>query len=193
MNEKAKKIAVSLFLGFIMITSVIGIVLVNYGSNSGELNYKGQRFSRLADGSLQAKIDGKDVIFLYFPAEVEGINVSREIIDLIRGTRMVYMTSDYYGNFSKTIGIAGYNLGLALSDVYSIFSVQGFVQNVTALPVISCNNATSSVPVIMFREGNETGIYKEGDCIIIESSDSDGFIKARDRLFYGVSGIMDGT
>ncbi len=189
-----KKIALSLFIGFIMVTSVIGIVLVNYGSdNEGPGSYNGFKFSKGQDGYLTTRIDSRDVAFVYFPAELESMDVSPDIIGLIKGTRMIYITSDFNSNFSQTIGIAEYNLGYAIQDLYSIFPVLAFTGNETNLPVITCKNATRFVPVISFQEANSTSIRLDSDCIVIESSNAEGFIKGRDRLLYGITGVMDGN
>ncbi len=189
-----KKVALSLFIGFIMVTSVIGIVFVNYGSDTeGSLDYNGYKFNKANDGSLTTRINNRDVAFIYFPEELESMNLSADIVSSIKATRMIYITSDFNSNFSETIGTAEYNLGYAIQDLYSIFPVFGFIGNETNLPVITCKNATSFVPVIYFKEGSASSIIKEGDCIVIESSNADGFIKARDRLVYGIAGVMNGN
>ncbi len=191
MKERSRNVLFAVVVGILMAASSIGIMFVNYGSDSDTLSYKGHKFSRQADGSVVTELKGKQAVFMYFPAEVESISLNKTIIERINSTRMIYLTSDYYSNFSQAIGVAEYNLGYALQDIYSIFAVQGFFQNATNLPVVTCDNATLFVPVLSFQEGNKTAIYENaGGCIIIESDNSEGFIKARDRLFYGISGVI---
>jgi hypothetical protein len=86
---------------------------------------------------------------------------------------------------------------------YNVFVRRGFTANSTyALPIITCNDSTENVPVVYFREGsatsttnrtnttNTTNIHLEGSCIIAEAKTNAGFVMAKDRLLYGILGVI---
>src|SRR3989339_224583 len=47
-----------------------------------------------------------------------------------------------------------------------------------------------NVPVVYFRHGNATSIHLENDCIIAEAAENAGFIMVKDRLLYGMLGVI---
>ena len=62
--------------------------------------------------------------------------------------------------------------------------------NEFTLPVITCDDATSSVPVLYFVESNETKIYSENGCIIAEAKFETDLLRIKDRLLYERLGII---
>ena len=58
------------------------------------------------------------------------------------------------------------------------------------MPIIACDDATPLIPVIYFVESNETKIYKQENCIIAEADTSVDVIRIKDRLLYGIHGII---
>ena len=58
------------------------------------------------------------------------------------------------------------------------------------MPIIACNDATLNVPVVYFKHGNATNIHIENNCIIAEASANADFIMVKDRLLYGMLGVM---
>ncbi len=183
----------SIVVGLLMATSIIGLMLVNYGSSSETLKYGKHKFERQADGSLITKVNGRAVSFTYFPGEIEYIVLNQSAVDMLKGTRMLYVTSDYQGNFSQAIAAVEFDFSKALYEHYGIFVVQGFAQNVSSFPVVSCANATSFVPVVSFKEGTDNeGFSESGSCLTAEAGSYEGFVKLRDRLLYGLLGVIDG-
>ena len=57
-----------------------------------------------------------------------------------------------------------------------------FSKNAGTYYQMSCDNATSEIRVVDIRVGNETKVYSEGYCIIIEGKDDVEMSKAADRL-----------
>ena len=84
----------------------------------------------------------------------------------------------------------GSQLGLTLAQ-YGIFVRKGFTSNNSFnLPVVACSDSTPYVPVVYFRHGNSTNIHLDNDCIIAEAAENAGFIMVKDRLLYGMLGVM---
>ncbi|MBI3033748.1 hypothetical protein HYY72_01170 [Candidatus Woesearchaeota archaeon] len=193
MKDRSKTILFSIVVGFLMVTSVVGIVLVNYtGSSTGSLYYRGFRFDRTGTG-LVADIRGMQIPFTYFPSEIEELRLNSSLVGRINSTRMVLVTSDFNSSIAGAVAAAQFDLRKALGESSGIFVVQGFTTNASSLPVITCANATAYVPVISFEQGNRTLFYERGNCIIAEAETPLDVLRARDRLLYGFFGVMDGS
>ena len=68
----------------------------------------------------------------------------------------------------------------------------GFTEeNKFDFPIITCDDATESIPVIYFRGANQTAIYEEANCIIAEAKREADFLRIKDRLIFGVFGVIE--
>ena len=99
-------------------------------------------------------------------------------------------TSKINDTFSEEIALAQYNMALTLNNV-NIYLRKGFTQNNTFnLPIITCENATFAVPIIYFKQSNETKITIEDNCIIAEAINAVEILRIKDRLLYSILGII---
>ena len=74
----------------------------------------------------------------------------------------------------------------------NIYAISGITNNSINynLPIITCENATSYVPVIHLKEGNDTKFSLKDDCIMAESSSKEGFIALKDIIIYTIFDII---
>ena len=176
-RKEKKRWGLILFIVIIMVGTSASFVLI--GSQQNEVaKYNGIKF--VSQNSVWiAKISGKDAAFSFLPGDVESIRLSGESAQKLKGRLEIDVTYDLNSTYREPIALAQHQMGLTLGQ-YNIFN----------LPIITCNDATSIVPVVYFRQGNATSINAEGDCIIAEASSGEGFIKAKDRILYGVLGVI---
>lgn len=191
MKERTSKIIMACFIVFIMVASTLGFVM-NFSGNAlggNTIYYNGTNFQQLQNG-YSAKVDEVELITNFFPSDIDYIQVSPEIISLIKNTPMLQITSNFSGNYSESIAYSAFELGKALEGK-KIFAPVGFIQE-TGLKtsIVSCSNATQFVPVLYFKNSDTTKISLNDSCIIAESDDELGFVKLKDRLIYGVFGII---
>ncbi len=188
-----RKTAMVWFIAFIMVGSTLGFVFLSGYSDLDEntVKYGEYTFTRTRDG-VGTKIDGKDYWFRYFPKEVWGINISRDAGGKIKSTRAVYFTSNFSSANSQFIAAAEYDFDFAMQNL-GIYTATGFVnENLTInAPYITCENATAFVPVVYFKDSNETEVIIENNCIILKAKSGDEFLMAKDRLVYSVLGITE--
>ncbi len=185
-HEKKNKIGfwLALFIAFIMLTSTIGYV---FKGDSKE-KYGDFSFSRGDDQRWHTKINGKQLAFNYFPSELERINLSNEIIDKIKNTNMVYFTHDPENRYSGDIAL----LKEMFWPYFRIYANSGLtVNNTLGLPIVGCNNATNTLPVIYFKESNQTGFYLDNNCIIYELRSEDDFTALKERLIYALFDVIE--
>lgn len=187
-ENKGRQILLGAIIVFIMVTSVIGF-MAGQGDKQ-EVKYKDYSFFR--KGNLwETKIDKKPVDFYYFPSELESIEVDENVIKKVLETPMIYITYDQTQKDVEVVAQMQFELKETLSENFNIYSMHGLEKdNEYGLPVITCLNATNAVPVIKFRRTNQTKISLKGNCVIMEGERSYDFVKAKDRLLYGLFGII---
>lgn len=183
------KMLLSIFISFILVTSILGFIFGGSTTTAEQLEYGGYRFTRELD-YWTFKVGSQTVKLNHFPTELSAINVSDEAISRIKATKMVYVSAPINAENIDYIGVATYELSNFLIDS-SIFAVQGISDNNTgyALPLIDCQNATPFVPVITFENTNQTQVIMKGDCIVLEAKYSQDFLKLKDKIVLKILGI----
>lgn len=173
-------IAMSLFLAFIMITSIAGYL----SQDTSVSRYNGVKFT-LVQNAWQAKIGGRTQTFLYLPQDVEAIPVPPS---LKPGVLQFQATSDANSTAAADIAQSIFRL----STTTGIPIRNGFTtENPYGLPVITCANATQFMPVIRYQLGAQHGVRQEGQCIIVETNNGFGFHQLTDRMAYALLGVIE--
>ena len=184
----SKKNLISFLIVFLMVSSVIGFM---WGRGDVEKHkYKEYNFYR-KENKWAININKQEIMFDSFPSDIEDIDLDSQIINRILNTLEVDSTYDINDKYSNEIAAAQYGLGLGL-NVLNIYMVNGLTEETEYnLPVVTCDTATMHVPVIYFKQSNETKISMEDNCIILEGKNDIDFIKLKDRILYGVFGIIE--
>ncbi|MCX8147518.1 MAG: hypothetical protein N3D84_03560, partial [Candidatus Woesearchaeota archaeon] len=157
--EKKKRVSKTFIIGAViiavMVLSTIGFMWES-DSNS-ELKYNGFKFKR-TDNYWYVKIEGKEAMFYNHPLQLETINITEGIKNILRNSKMQYMTSDPEDTFNEAIGLVEYDL-LNTAQYRDIYFVYAFTkENPYNKTIINCINATIYVPVLYFKSSNETQI-----------------------------------
>jgi hypothetical protein len=147
----------------------------------------------------------KLIPFQYGPKELQNIYLEKDIYKKVVGDQTsktkIFLTQDI-----KLISITNQSSVIAEQEIgkvtgtanYSVFKIPtkaAFTYNdgtltLTADQVIDCKYANSKVAVILFQLGNETKIYSENECVIVQGKDSDGIKKAATKLSYHLLGVF---
>ncbi len=176
------------FMVFIMIGTTFSFVFFGFSSAPEKVNYEGIKFMR-KNNVWTARIYEREAAFTFLPSEVSEISAA-DFSNKLQNKLEIDTTSDINSTFKVPIALAQHQMGLTLA-AYNVYLRKGFTTNNSFnLPIITCNDATEAVPVVYFKYGNSTGIYVENNCIIAESSSEAGFIMAKDRLLYGILGVI---
>jgi hypothetical protein len=190
--EKKKKILTKqtvwgLGIIFLMTASVIGFMW----SDGGDVSYGEYQFKQ-SGNQWTTEINEGVATFYTLPQEVDYINLSSSALGVIKNTRMIYMTFDPDELDLTYIDLVRFDLEDSLPRYFEIFAVSGMTDESDDydLPIVTCANATQFTPVIYMRSGNKTGISYENGCIIAEASINFNFVRIRDRILYGLFGII---
>jgi len=180
------------FIAFIMISSIFGIIFFGFGSSgssSGSFEYNGFKFVNRGN-FWSTNIGGNEALFTYIPTNLELILVDNAAIDRLRNKPQIDTTSDFSDGLSEGIALANYQLGITLNN-FNIFIREGFTnQTKENYMVVTCDAATEFVPVINFKSSNKTGISLDNNCIIVEASSNEEMVMLKDRIVYGILGVM---
>lgn len=133
-----------------------------------------------------------NIPFHYLPGDLEELYVDNIAINRIKNSRMIYTTFDPSVEDISVIELVRFELREDLLRIFNVYVADGISEENKsyALPIITCKNATSFVPVLNFVNDNNTGIRIEENCIIIEGEGED-IIKLKDRLVYGLLGVLE--
>ena len=178
----------SIFIVVIMISSVIGYM---WGRGSEEsFKYGRYKFLRRSN-KFVLNIDKTELAFDHFPSNVEDINISSEILNKFLNKVEIDTTSDDNSKWREGIAVAQYDLEIFL-NIKGTYLVNGLTtENDYEMPVIVCENATIKVPVVYFKESNQTKVWINKGCIIAEAKSETEFIRIKDRLIYGLLGVIE--
>ncbi len=188
-RKEKKKWWLIIFIVIIMIGTTFSFVFFGFSGVDETVKYNGIKFVRLPD-RWEAKINGITAAFSFSPKDVENIVLAQDISSLLSNKLEIDTTSDVNSSFKEPIALAQHQMGLVLSN-YNIFLRKGFSTNTSFnLPIITCSNATSNVPVIYFKHGNITQVKAENNCVFAEASSDLDFLRLKDRILYGMLGVM---
>ena len=188
-KKEKKKWGLIVFIVLIMIGTTFSVVFFGFSGADEKVKYNDVTFVRLPD-RWEAKINGMQAAFSFLPSEVENVLASDDFSKILSNKIEIDATSEFNSTYRESIGLAQYQMGLTLEQ-YNIFLRKGFTANTTfGLPIINCKDSTENIPVIYFTHGNLTKIHVENNCVIAESPSNADFIKVKDRLLYGILGVM---
>lgn len=187
---KDPKVLVSLFIAGIMILSTLGVMLDYQTGSNSKMEYNGYKFEQMYDG-IQTKINGQKFMLTYFPEQLERINISAEAKQMLKDMQVFAITYDTASEYKESFAEQQFNLAekLALADKYVI---PGVLNNtgMEQIPVITCKNATSTMPVILFQEGITTNTTLKNNCLTVNIGSMYEAPQAGDLLFYQITGVM---
>jgi len=183
----SKRNIVALFIVFLMVFGFGGLVVDNIAKEKYEYNNFKFKFQ---NNVWSTEINNIKFTFDYFPTEIENIDLSADLTNKISNTLQIDSTYDLSDSYTEAISLAQFNLGQSLA-VLNIHLRTGLTQtNEYALPIITCSDATEQIPIIYFKESDQTKVYLENNCIIAEAATEIDFIRIKDRLLYSILKIM---
>ena len=189
-NREEKKFSKFLvyFIGFIMVGSIFGVYFWG-GGGEASTSERGLNFVN-KDNFWSTKINGQEAIFTYLPSGVEPIGVEDLVINRLKNAIEIDVTSDFNDTFAESIALAQFDMYGTLSN-FNKFIRKGFTSEQEGFPIITCEDSTDFVPVIYFRSANATNVYLENNCIMAEALSANDFLVIKDRLVYGILGVIE--
>jgi len=176
-KRKKEQIIWGVILAFLILFSSVGYAFLSRDDNKTEeeiFEYGGLEFVQNS-GFWATQINNKVVYFGNLPTELSNVSIEGN-----------YSFEDYYGkvvyfvNGQSGAELISYSLQ-GLSSRMQDACVDGFPCVNSELPVKTCNDS-----VIIFSSGyNQTRVYKNNNCVIIEGNS----IMGADKLLYRLYNI----
>jgi len=179
------------FMGFIMIGSLFGIIFLGFrsgGRSSNTISYNNFDFTNRGT-FWTTEIGGIPLAATFLPTDLELILVDNAAINKLKNKLQIDTTSAFNDSFAEGIALAQFQILPELSK-FTIFLRAGFTTTQNNFPIITCDDATATVPVIYFKSANFTKISLENNCILAEASSNADVLRLKDRLVYGILGII---
>lgn len=134
-----------------------------------------------------------NIQFRYGPREVEDINIYGNLnTKVLNNATEYYATFDPTGNDFSHVAVAVGDFNTHMTNIFFKKPIAACDRNETAAckdrPIITCEN-TDNV-VLYIKEANNTQVYYDDNCIVIEGS---GFelVRGVDRVLYDFYKIME--
>jgi hypothetical protein len=191
-KKSMKNLWLGLVIVVVMISSVFAFGMMNSSSGgAGDLKYNGYNF-KYSDGLFILKMDDKVMSFLYHPKELDNINLSNSIKTRLRNTVQIDATSNIEDLYKNEIAVSQLYLQETLSMAGYKFVRIGFTTETEyENEVITCQDATAVVPVLFYKDSEETEIIESEGCILIKGSDSRDFHRITAKIIYVSLGIIE--
>ena len=132
----------------------------------------------------------------YTPDEVENIptmrNSNNESVspNLLLNVQTVYITTD--PEYPAEVVLGGVEIAKVIAQIYGkeVKSATTRPDNRTKAPVITCDDLSASQRIILLNLGNETKIYSDHGCIVVQGTNATEVVKASERLAYEMLKIL---
>jgi hypothetical protein len=189
-TESNKKRNVTLMGVLLVAIMVFSMMAVMRGGGGSTLEYNGFKFKYDENaGMLSLKINKQDVPFSFFPDTTEDLEVPAEAVTLFQNTPGIYMTFDPdQTEYLRLFDV--FRLDFTTHSGKNIIGATTKNSDLYNFPIMTCEDADSTNPVIYLKVGNQTGITFYNSCIIFEANDIRDFVKIRDRFYYAIFGVI---
>lgn len=171
------------FIIIVMVASTIGFAIIqSQGGQSSKKEYKGFKFYQ-SQGTWTTTINNQQFGFRYLPNELENIssgiiNTAADKIYFIYNPAEEELNKDY---FFKRVG--GTLMFIGISPQLACDKDE----NCPDIPIKNCKDSSS---MIYLRKANETKMYNEDNCLVVEAKDNIELEKTSERIMYKLLGVM---
>lgn len=134
------------------------------------------------------------------PRKLEDIPINAEYVrDVVSGKSIFYITEDPFDDLRGPTLVAANEMAIPLSLLYGAEVNKTLTRVSEELdlavedqPVKTCEDSDETTLVIWQRLGDETAVFEENGCLIVQgkSPDEMELIRAADRLYLTMIGIM---
>lgn len=181
-----------LLIIFIMISSGIGFMAGNNAPPGAE-SYNGHVLERGNDNWF-VKHNENYVQFTYFPDILENIEISTEAVSTIGNSQALLFAFNPYDDSISQIEAVRLDFELGFPKVFEKAVLSAVtVEDSELYPgyfKIGCENASAQVPVVIFESGESNEFVYSNNCLRVVGDSQSGVKMMRDRLLYGMLGVI---
>ncbi|MBN2458070.1 hypothetical protein JXB31_02980 [Candidatus Woesearchaeota archaeon] len=186
-----KQNIVGLIIVVIMISSVLGF-MINENSGNQSTDYNDHEFTQ-QNGYWYTSYNSNSIRLRFHPDALDSIFLSYESSAAIRDSMMTYLTFDPDDKNIEYIEQVRLELEQEMPKLFNTYIMTGVTNtdgSYGALPMISCSNATASVPVIYLASSDEDSFSYNSNCLIVSATTGNNILMMKDRLVLGLADII---
>ncbi|MBT3304033.1 hypothetical protein HN592_01600 [Candidatus Woesearchaeota archaeon] len=174
-------------VALIFISSAFGMVASNMTSSKIRYN---DHVINVGEDRYFYEVDDVEVSFYSSPGSVENVVLPEDFVGVLRNTKMIYMTAELNDTLIEPISVLIFDVSKYVFDTDSVYVQPAFTTNETELPKITCEDASSSVPVVYLKKGLTRSASFVDNCLNITVASAYDVASYRDRLLYGFYGVI---
>lgn len=193
-RQKKNNRIVAIAMAILMIASLAGIALSGFNSTSqapqfsyGDYSFELQPIEGTLQSLLVTEVNGREVGFYSLPQDTLQINTQGNL-SFLQSTNYLVLTGNPNDVLMGIQDVLRFEMNRASEKAIG-GGIMFSHENYTSYPIITCANASVTVPVVEIVEANKTQIIVDGSCIKIDSRPQD-ILYIRDRLLYQMLGII---
>ena len=169
--------------GFIILLMVASALNMN-SEEEEKYDYHGLKFVQTEQGIWAAYKDNQQITLLYSPEELEKIELPANV-GMMSYSQKIYISTDDIKTNAKPMDYFKRRIGITESKPYACTKDVPGCEN---LPLKTCEDATQSQAVVVFKRAEQTKVDYKANCLTMEG-DSENLIKAIDKLYFTLAGI----
>ena len=192
-KERRNKIIMSLVLAILMFGSIFGIWARSLGSEKiiyNDYKFKVQYVDEVESNVYVTKVDGKEIYLYGRPEVAMNLEVNGNLTDFFNKAMYVVFTNNNEEKISYVSDHIRYEL-TTLSQIPMSGALDKKYDNFDDYNVITCENASETMPVIYMKESNSsTQINLTDNCLNVDINFRD-LAYVRDRLLLSALGVAE--
>jgi len=170
--------------GFIIMLMVASGLNMWKGEKEETYDYHGLKFLKTDQGFWVAYKGQEQITLIYSPEHLDKIELPTNI-GMISYSQKIYISTDDIKANARAMDYFKRNIGITELKPYAcVEDLPGCEE----LPLKSCDDATQSHAVVVFKRAEETKVSYKANCLTFEGQ-SENLIKAIDKLSFTLSGI----
>lgn len=174
-------------VAIIFISSAFGMVASNMSSSKIRYN---DHVIKVGENRYFYDVGDVNVDFYSSPNTIANVELPEDFITILRNTKMFYFTAELNDSLIEPISVMVFDISKYVFETDLVYVQTAFTTNETELPRITCDNATSSVPVIYVKKGLTQSASFVQNCLNITVASSYDIAAYRDRLLYSFYGVI---
>lgn len=174
---------IGIFIIGIMVLSVLDLS-INNKQDTEKTVYKGVNFIRTQNSWLGYK-DNKPIFLINNPSTLDNISIEINNLDLFSFTAKNYISSIPEDGLANSISYFFSKIKLQRNPINACYKD---TKSCKDLVIKTCDDATRTTGVIIFKYSNETKVNLSGTCLTFEG-DNEDLIKHVDKLTLKINGL----
>lgn len=180
----SKKRTLTYAIGGFIILLMVASALNMRSEKEEKYDYHGLKFVQTEQGIWAAYKGNEQITLLYSPEELEKIELPTNV-GMISYSQKIYISTDDIKTNAKPMEYFKRRIGITESKPYACIKDVPGCEN---LPLKTCEDATQSLGIVIFKRAEELKVDYKANCLTMEG-DSENLIKAIDKLYFTLIGV----